>query len=62
MSLTGAEREAFLAGVHVAVLSVSDPGRGPLTVPVWYSYDPVGLVTVLTGRSSRPSMVTGPTR
>jgi nitroimidazol reductase NimA-like FMN-containing flavoprotein (pyridoxamine 5'-phosphate oxidase superfamily) len=51
--MTGAERDAFLAGVHVAVLSVTDPGRGPLTVPVWYSYDPGGLVTVLTGRSSR---------
>ena len=49
-----AEREEFLAGVHVGVLSVAagDEGR-TLAVPVWYSYQPGGLVTVLTGRRSR---------
>jgi uncharacterized protein len=35
-SMTRAEREAFLADVHIGVLSVEDPGRGPFTVPVWY--------------------------
>jgi nitroimidazol reductase NimA-like FMN-containing flavoprotein (pyridoxamine 5'-phosphate oxidase superfamily) len=47
-------REEFLAAARVGVLSVA---RGPagrtLAVPVWYSYQPGGLVTVLTGRSSR---------
>jgi len=47
------EREAFLAGVHVGVLSVDDPGHGPLTVPVWYAYDPGGTLDVVTGRDSR---------
>jgi nitroimidazol reductase NimA-like FMN-containing flavoprotein (pyridoxamine 5'-phosphate oxidase superfamily) len=51
--MTPSERDAFLAGVHVGVLSVTEPGRAPLTVPVWYSYEPGGLVTVLTGRTSR---------
>ena len=51
--MTKAEREAFLAGVHVGVLAVADVGRAPLTVPVWYSYDPGGLVSIITGRSSR---------
>jgi len=51
--MTVAEREAFLAGVHVGVLSVTDPGRGPLTVPVWYAYEPGGVLTILTGRTSR---------
>jgi len=51
--MTKAEREAFLAGVHVGVLAVADAGRAPLTVPVWYSYDPGGLVSIITGRSSR---------
>ena len=33
------ERERFLAGVHVGVLSVASPdGGGPLAVPVWYAY------------------------
>ncbi|MFE7563489.1 pyridoxamine 5'-phosphate oxidase family protein [Kitasatospora sp. NPDC057500] len=52
MTRTACER--FLAGVHVGVLSVggAEPGRAPLTVPIWYAYHPGGLVTVLTGRSS----------
>ena len=32
------ERDAFLAGVHVAVLAVDEPGRGTLALPVWYQY------------------------
>jgi hypothetical protein len=32
------EREAFLADVHVAVLAVDEPGRGPLAMPIWYRY------------------------
>ena len=51
--MSAAEREEFLAGVHVGVLSaVAGQGR-TLAVPVWYSYQPGGLLTVLTGRRSR---------
>jgi len=43
-----------LAGVHVGVLSVAVAERsGPLAVPVWYSYQPGGTVTVSTRRGSR---------
>lgn len=52
LAMTASEREAFLAGVHVGVLSVDDPGRGPLTVPVWYAYQPGGTVDVVTGGAS----------
>jgi nitroimidazol reductase NimA-like FMN-containing flavoprotein (pyridoxamine 5'-phosphate oxidase superfamily) len=54
VAMSAAEREEFLAGVHVGVLSaaVGTEGR-TLAVPVWYSYRPGGLVTVLTGRGSR---------
>ena len=51
--MTKAEREAFLADVHVGVLGVNEPDRGPLTVPIWYSYEPGGEITVLTGPDSR---------
>jgi PPOX class probable F420-dependent enzyme len=47
--MSAAEREDFLAGLHVAVLSVDDPGWGPLAVPVWYSYVPGGTVNIITG-------------
>ena len=36
--IPAAERDAFLAGVHVAILAVDEPGRGPLALPVWYRY------------------------
>jgi len=56
-ALTVAEREQFLADVHVAVLSVAaGERRGPLTVPVWYNYQPGGQVSVITGRSSRKAL------
>ncbi|HEY5361642.1 MAG TPA: pyridoxamine 5'-phosphate oxidase family protein [Streptosporangiaceae bacterium] len=52
-NMSRSEREQFLAGVHVGVLSVAaSDSRGPLTVPVWYSYEPGGLVSVSTGRNT----------
>ena len=52
--MSAAEREEFLAGVHVGVLSAVTGKTGrTLAVPVWYSYQPGGLLTVLTGRRSR---------
>jgi len=51
--MTEQEREAFLAEVHVGVISISEEGRGPLTVPVWYAYDPGGDLRIMTGRESR---------
>ena len=52
--MSTAEREEFLAGVHVGVLcAAAGPAGGTLAVPVWYSYQPGGLLTVLTGRRSR---------
>ena len=50
--MTRAERERFLADTRVGMLSVEDPGRGPLTVPVWYHYEPGGVVRVVTGAAS----------
>ena len=54
VAMSAAERENFLAGTRVGVLSaaVGTTGR-TLAVPVWYSYQPGGLLTVLTGRRSR---------
>jgi nitroimidazol reductase NimA-like FMN-containing flavoprotein (pyridoxamine 5'-phosphate oxidase superfamily) len=52
--MSAAERDEFLAGVHVGVLSVAMGTTGrTLVMPVWYSYQPGGLLTVLTSRRSR---------
>ena len=47
------EREAFLAEIHVAIIGIPQQGRGPLTVPVWYTYQPNGEFHIWTGGSSR---------
>jgi len=54
VAMGAAERERFLAGVHVGVLCTAlGTTAQTLAVPVWYSYQPGGLLTVLTGRRSR---------
>ena len=54
LSMSRDERERFLADVHVGVLTVAAPdGLGPLAVPVWYTYQPGGVVSVTTGSGSR---------
>lgn len=52
-SMSPAEREEFLAKPHVGVLGVDDPGHGPLTVPIWYQYEPGGDVVIHTNANSR---------
>ncbi len=52
-AMTKEEREAFLADVHVAVISIPEVDRGPLTVPVWYAYEPGGEVLIWTSGTSR---------
>jgi len=51
-AMSWAERAQFLALPHVGVLSVVENGA-PLTVPIWYGYQPGGPVSVITGRESR---------
>jgi Pyridoxamine 5'-phosphate oxidase len=48
------DRELFLAEPRIAALSVSaGQDRGPLTVPIWYQYEPGGEAWVLTPAESR---------
>ena len=51
--MTLEERQAFLAQTWVGIISIPEEGRGPLTVPVWYTYQPGGEVCVWTGAESR---------
>jgi Pyridoxamine 5'-phosphate oxidase len=51
--LSERDRELFLAEPHIAALSVSaEDGRGPLTVPIWYQYEPCGEAWILTEAGS----------
>jgi nitroimidazol reductase NimA-like FMN-containing flavoprotein (pyridoxamine 5'-phosphate oxidase superfamily) len=53
LAMTREEREQFLADVHVGIISIQEDGRGPLTVPIWYMYQPGGDIVVVTGAQSR---------
>ena len=58
--LTQPEREAFLAEPRIAVLSVASGGdRPPLTVPIWYGYQPGGNITFFTGTQGRKARKSG---
>ena len=41
------ERESFHADVHVGVIGVDRSGRAPLTVPIWYVYEPAGELWIM---------------
>ena len=54
--MTEQERQEFLAGPHVAVLSIArEGGRTPHATPLWYAYEPGGDVTFFTGTQGRRS-------
>jgi general stress protein 26 len=52
LNMTKAEREEFLAAVHVGIISIEQPGRAPLAVPIWYDYEPDVGVWVITEKDS----------
>ncbi len=55
--MTVEEREAFLAGVHIGILSVDRPGRGPLALPIWYRYAD-GIVEIgMSGTSLKAQLL-----
>jgi nitroimidazol reductase NimA-like FMN-containing flavoprotein (pyridoxamine 5'-phosphate oxidase superfamily) len=53
LAMTREEREAFLADVHVGVISIAETGRGTLAAPIWYAYEPGGELWVVTALDSR---------
>ncbi|MFD9974731.1 pyridoxamine 5'-phosphate oxidase family protein [Streptomyces sp. NPDC059017] len=61
MALSREEREQFLAEPHVAAIAIDsgEEGRAPLSVPIWYQYEPGGDVWILTGRDSRKHRLIG---
>jgi nitroimidazol reductase NimA-like FMN-containing flavoprotein (pyridoxamine 5'-phosphate oxidase superfamily) len=56
-SMTVAEREAFLADVHVGVLAVDEPSRGPLALPVWYQYVDGKVIIGMDGESLKARLL-----
>ncbi|WP_172799554.1 pyridoxamine 5'-phosphate oxidase family protein [Mycobacterium sp. IS-3022] len=50
--MTTDEREKFLSDVHVGVIAVERTDRAPLSVPIWYGYQPGGEVLLWTESGS----------
>ncbi len=57
LKMSLAEREAFLADIHVGVVSIGREDKAPLTVPIWYDYALGGKVWMITGASSLKAAV-----
>ena len=58
--MTEGERQEFLAGRHVGVVSVArGDGRPPHATPVWYAYEPGGNISFFTGTQGRRSRKAG---
>ena len=55
--MTRAEREAFLADVHIGVLAINEEGLGPSTAPIWYLYEPGGEIEFSMSGSSRKAQL-----
>ena len=63
--MSTAEREEFLADLHVGILSIARDDKGPLALPIWYQYEDgeviismsgTSLKAVLLGRHGRASL------
>ena len=52
LTMSSSERERFLSALHVGIISIPRATKGPLTVPIWYDYQPGGEVWVITDADS----------
>lgn len=50
--MTQEEKQQFMADLHVGVLGLNRADLGPLTVPIWYDYEPGGELWFITGQQS----------
>ena len=56
-SMTRDEREAFLADVHVGILAIDEPGRGPLALPIWYQFEDGEVLIGMDGDSKKAELI-----
>jgi PPOX class probable F420-dependent enzyme len=51
------EREAFLADLHVGILSIQRDRKGPLALPIWYQYDAGQVIIHMSGDSVKATLL-----
>jgi nitroimidazol reductase NimA-like FMN-containing flavoprotein (pyridoxamine 5'-phosphate oxidase superfamily) len=52
LAMSKDQREEFLSGLHVGIVGIQREGKGPLTVPIWYDYEPGGELWMITQNTS----------
>ena len=57
LNMTTEEREAFLADVHVGILSIARTGKGPLALPIWYQYEDGHVFIGMGGNSLKAKLL-----
>jgi len=55
--MTADEREAFLADLHVGILSIQRDGKGPLALPIWYRYEDGVVMIWMNGDSVKAKLL-----
>ncbi len=53
LKMSRQEREAFLADLHVGVISIERPDAAPLSAPIWYDFRPDVGLWVITEETSQ---------
>jgi PPOX class probable F420-dependent enzyme len=56
-AMTESERAAFLADLHVGVLAVERPGKGPLAHPIWYVFDGADVIISMEAGSAKAKLL-----
>src|SRR3954467_4149371 len=57
MEMTEAERDEFLADLHVGILAIARQGKGPLALPIWYQYEDGDVVIHMDGSSLKAKLL-----
>ena len=57
LEMNSAERDSFLAAVHVGVLAIDHPGHGPLALPIWYQYEDGQVIIGMDGGSLKAKLL-----
>lgn len=55
--MTAAERETFLADLHVGILAIQRDGKGPLAVPIWYQYENGDVMIWMSDESAKAKLL-----
>lgn len=56
-NMSSDQREAFLAGLHVGVLSIQRDGKGPLALPIWYQYEDGEVLIHMSNESVKAKLL-----